>query len=213
MDKRSVEGLADIGLSLEALSNGDKCVFHIQVDNPSDDFGSSNLRMEIAVDSEGDDVNYGVFLSDWGDTWKVKTGPGPFAAELDFLVPPDSWNLIFIAQAFAPGITNLRAVAKVTSDSVPDSENNVASVRVSLAATQEDRRDVVPTGSGEWAVTQPGKGVISSHSTQEAAEQAAKDELRGIGGQVYIHRPDGIIRDADTVPPARDPFPPRDKRH
>jgi hypothetical protein len=27
-----------------------------------------------------------------------------------------------------------------------------------------------------------------------------------------IHRPDGRIRDSDTIPPGRDPFPPRDKR-
>ena len=33
------------------------------------------------------------------------------------------------------------------------------------------------------------------------------------GGEVRIHRPTGPIRDSDTVKPARDPNPPRDKRH
>ena len=32
-------------------------------------------------------------------------------------------------------------------------------------------------------------------------------------GEVRIHGLDGRIRDSDTIPPARDPFPPRDKRH
>ena len=33
------------------------------------------------------------------------------------------------------------------------------------------------------------------------------------GGEVRIHGLDGKIRDSDTVPPARDPFPPRDTKH
>ncbi len=76
-----------------------------------------------------------------------------------------------------------------------------------------NRRDVVPRGPGKWDVTQPEKGTVSSHRTQGNAERAAKRDLEGTGGQVYIHRPDGTIRDADTVPPANDPFPPRDTRH
>lgn len=76
-----------------------------------------------------------------------------------------------------------------------------------------NRRDVVPNGQSGWAVTQPGQGPLSSHRTQADAERAAKQSLVGIGGQVYIHRPDGTIRDADTVAPAHDPFPPRDRQH
>ena len=33
------------------------------------------------------------------------------------------------------------------------------------------------------------------------------------GGEVVIHRPDGTIRDSDTVPPGNDPNPPKDTRH
>jgi hypothetical protein len=76
-----------------------------------------------------------------------------------------------------------------------------------------NRRDVVPHGPHEWAVTQPEQGVLSTHPTQADAERAAKESLRGIGGEVVIHGRDGVIRDADTVAPGRDPSPPRDTRH
>jgi hypothetical protein len=78
------------------------------------------------------------------------------------------------------------------------------------------RRDIVPskTGSG-WDVTKPGaKQPVSHHRTQANAEKAAKGELRGkSGGEVVTHRPDGTIRDKDTMPPALDPNPPRDRKH
>ena len=79
------------------------------------------------------------------------------------------------------------------------------------------RRDVVPSKGSKsgWDVTQPDlKQPVSHHKTQAAAEKAAKRDLAGKGGgEVAIHRPDGTIRDKDTVKPAKDPFPPRDKRH
>jgi len=79
-----------------------------------------------------------------------------------------------------------------------------------------ERRDVVPSKSGKgWDVTKPGaKEPVSHHRTQANAEQVAKRELRGTsGGEVVTHRPNGTIRDKDTLPPARDPNPPKDKRH
>lgn len=46
------------------------------------------------------------------------------------------------------------------------------------------------------------------------AEQRAKEILRNAGGgEAVIHDRQGQIRDSDTVPPARDPFPPRDTKH
>ena len=33
------------------------------------------------------------------------------------------------------------------------------------------------------------------------------------GGEVVIHDRQGLIRDNDTLRPAKDPFPPRDKLH
>jgi len=54
----------------------------------------------------------------------------------------------------------------------------------------------------------------SLHPTQAAAEAAAKARLKATpgGGEVVIHRPDGTIRDSDTINRA-DPSPPVDKRH
>lgn len=77
-----------------------------------------------------------------------------------------------------------------------------------------ESRDVSPSGN-KWIVTAPGRRQpISEHRTQEAAERAAKEDLaRHGGGEVRIRRPDGSIRDSDTVAPGRDPNPPRDTRH
>lgn len=75
-------------------------------------------------------------------------------------------------------------------------------------------RHVVPKGNG-WAVKQPGKaGPTSTHRTQGAAERAAKEQVRREGGgEVRTHRPNGQIRDSDTVSGGNDPNPPRDANH
>ncbi len=79
---------------------------------------------------------------------------------------------------------------------------------------KSNSRHVVPAGPKKWAVKEPGKETPkSTHHTQGAAERAAKKDLKPTGGNVIIHRPDGTIRDADTVGPAKDPFPPRDTKH
>ena len=69
--------------------------------------------------------------------------------------------------------------------------------------------------SGGWKVTKEGASRSSdSASTQKEAEKIAK-ELAGNsgGGEVRIHGRDGKIRDSDTVAPAKDPNPPKDKKH
>jgi hypothetical protein len=78
-----------------------------------------------------------------------------------------------------------------------------------------ERRDVVPSKSGKgWDVTKPGrKTQVSRHTTQLNAEKAAKRQLGQRGGEVVIHGRDGKIRDKDTVSPAHDPNPPKDRRH
>ncbi|MBN1168593.1 DUF2188 domain-containing protein [Candidatus Woesebacteria bacterium] len=49
--------------------------------------------------------------------------------------------------------------------------------------------------------------------TQTEAERSAKNLASNSGGgEVRIHRPDGKIRDSDTVPPASDPNPPKDTK-
>ena len=76
-----------------------------------------------------------------------------------------------------------------------------------------NQRHVVPHGGG-WAVRKPGSDRVSStHPTQREAESRAKEILgNNGGGEAVIHRPDGRIRDSDTVRPGNDPFPPRDTR-
>lgn len=73
-----------------------------------------------------------------------------------------------------------------------------------------------PKGSDDWKVLKEGADRASAVvSTQKEAEKIAK-EFSGNsgGGEVVIHKPNGgPIRDKDTVAPARDPFPPRDRKH
>ncbi|MBW3536917.1 MAG: DUF2188 domain-containing protein [Actinobacteria bacterium] len=76
------------------------------------------------------------------------------------------------------------------------------------------RRHVVPHPDG-WAIKAPAaKRASSVHRTQAEAEVAAKKIVgRQGGGEVVVHRPNGRIRDSDTVEPGRDAFPPRDTKH
>lgn len=52
------------------------------------------------------------------------------------------------------------------------------------------------------------------YNTQAEAEKAAKQfASNNGGGEVRIHSPKGPIRDSDTVAPAKDPDPPKDRKH
>lgn len=77
------------------------------------------------------------------------------------------------------------------------------------------RRHVVPDGSGGWKIVGPGaKRSSATARTQADAERRAKQIVKNAGGgEVVIHRPDGSIRDSDTVAPGNDPNPPRDRKH
>ena len=74
---------------------------------------------------------------------------------------------------------------------------------------------VIPDKQQGWAIRKAGADKASGFaSTQAAAETRAKSlASKQGGGEVVIHGRDGRIRDKDTMSPARDPFPPRDKRH
>jgi hypothetical protein len=78
-----------------------------------------------------------------------------------------------------------------------------------------ERRHVVPNPEGGWDVKKPEADRASSHhQTQADAEQRAKEIVHNAGGgEVIIHRPDGTIRDSDTVAPGHDPDPPKDRKH
>lgn len=72
---------------------------------------------------------------------------------------------------------------------------------------------VTPSDKG-WAVIKEGGDRRTFAPTQKSAEKIAKQyATNGGGGEVVIHGRDGRIRDKDTMAPARDPFPPRDKKH
>jgi Uncharacterized protein conserved in bacteria (DUF2188) len=78
----------------------------------------------------------------------------------------------------------------------------------------KNRMHVVKDGAKWKALWEGGKRASASGSTQAEIERRAKEIVRRAGGgEVVTHRPDGLIRDSDTVPPARDPYPPRDMRH
>ena len=54
----------------------------------------------------------------------------------------------------------------------------------------------------------------SKHGTQKEAIQAARRMLQDQGGgELTTKGRDGIIRSKDTIPPGRDPNPPKDKEH
>ena len=66
---------------------------------------------------------------------------------------------------------------------------------------------VVPRGDG-WAVVREGAERDSSHhDTQADAIDAARRTAERERLELFIHRPDGRIRDRDSY--GSDPFPPR----
>ena len=66
---------------------------------------------------------------------------------------------------------------------------------------------IVPHDEG-WAVRIEGnERVTSIHPTQHEAEIAGRDRARRDEVEIFIHRPDGRIRDRDSY--GNDPFPPR----
>jgi len=78
-----------------------------------------------------------------------------------------------------------------------------------------NQRHIARNPKGGWDVKRPGASRASSHhDTQADAERSAKQILANQGGgEAVIHRPDGTIRDSDTVAPGRDPNPPKDTKH
>ena len=80
-------------------------------------------------------------------------------------------------------------------------------------AGQPNSRNVVPRDDGTWAVEKPESSRASAVApTQAEAIARGKAILHNDGGgELRIHGRDGQIRDARTIAPGNDPFPPRDK--
>lgn len=73
---------------------------------------------------------------------------------------------------------------------------------------------MVKEGDGWKAVREGADRASATGPAQSAVEERAKEIGRKSGGaEVITYRPDGSIRDSDTIAPAKDPFPPRDTRH
>jgi len=73
---------------------------------------------------------------------------------------------------------------------------------------------VIKKGSGWQVKKEDAEKAARIFGTQRKAELSAKQfAANSGGGEVRIHGRNGKIRDSDTVPPANDPFPPRDKKH
>lgn len=68
---------------------------------------------------------------------------------------------------------------------------------------------------GGWQACRVGSSRASARTqTQsEARKLAGQFARKSGGGEVRTHGRDGKIRDSDTIPPANDPCPPKDKVH
>jgi hypothetical protein len=71
-------------------------------------------------------------------------------------------------------------------------------------------RHVVPDGD-KWRVVAPGAQRASARTdTQAQAIDRARDIIRNSGGgELVVQGENGRIRQKDTIPPAKDKFPPR----
>jgi len=81
--------------------------------------------------------------------------------------------------------------------------------------SRKNDRIVFKTSNGDWANKKLDADKASSkHTTQKAAEDAAREMLKNQGGGELITKGrDGKIRSKDTIPPGNDPNPPKDKEH
>jgi len=77
-----------------------------------------------------------------------------------------------------------------------------------------NRRIVQPRPDGSWEVRAPKAERASAVApTQSAAIERAREILKNDGGgELTIKGENNRIRDSDTVPPGRDPNPPRDRK-
>jgi len=84
-----------------------------------------------------------------------------------------------------------------------------------MPKSTRNQRHIVPNPEGGWDVKKPGAQRSSAHlPTQADADHRAAEILRNEGGGERVtHNRQGEIRSKDTIAPARDPFPPRDREH
>lgn len=80
---------------------------------------------------------------------------------------------------------------------------------------KKETRIVQQNPAGGWDIVKPGaKRASGNELTQREADKRAGEILSNAGGGERITKgTDGKIRSKDTIPPASDPNPPRDKEH
>ena len=80
--------------------------------------------------------------------------------------------------------------------------------------SSRNERHVTPHPEGGWQVTRPGasRAIVRTDTQGEGIDRARALLRNDRGGELVIHGRDGRIRDADTVAPGNDPFPPADRR-
>lgn len=69
--------------------------------------------------------------------------------------------------------------------------------------------------AGQWRIKKEGADRVSDFAnTQREAEKIAKQlSANSGGGEVRIQGLNGKFKDSDTVSPANDPHPPKDRKH
>lgn len=79
----------------------------------------------------------------------------------------------------------------------------------------KNNRIVYRRDDGQWVNKKTSSDRASSvHDKQSQAEKAAREMLHNTGGGELITKGiDGKIRSKDTIAPAKDPCPPKDKEH
>lgn len=83
-----------------------------------------------------------------------------------------------------------------------------------MKRSKRNRMHVLKEGDRWKALWEGGRRASVTGKTQAGTERRAKEIVRKAGGgEVVTHRPNGVIRDSGTIPPARNPFPRRDRRH
>ena len=81
--------------------------------------------------------------------------------------------------------------------------------------SKKNDRMVYRNQEGDWVNKKNSANKASSlHSTQKAAENAARQMLKNQGGgELTTKGLDGKIRSKDTIPPGNDQNPPKDKEN
>jgi len=76
-------------------------------------------------------------------------------------------------------------------------------------------RTVYRRGDNKWVNKRNDASRASSvHDTQKDADNSARQMLRNQGGgELTTMGKNGQIRSKDTIPPGKDPCPPKDKEH